>query len=51
MSSMALILGAPDTVPAGNIDRKASNLKRVNQSNYVNLADVNQPCLIFAQNA
>ena len=24
---MALILGAPDTVPAGKMDRKASNLK------------------------
>lgn len=28
MSSMALILGAPDTVPAGKIDRKASNLEK-----------------------
>src|SRR5258708_15128143 len=26
ISSIALILGAPETVPAGKIDRKASNL-------------------------
>lgn len=31
MISIALILGAPDTVPAGNMDRKASNLRKANQ--------------------
>lgn len=29
MSSIALILGAPDTVPAGKMERNASNLKAI----------------------
>lgn len=43
ISSIALIFGAPETVPAGNIERKASNLYSLSEYGIVDNEN-RRPC-------